>query len=109
MKKFIFSYDDDNHYKMFWFDGEYVGSLEDIGDLLTTIYGYGLEDDPYNPYDIAIVECNIDVDLNEKDFDVLHNYLCKPRAINLLCVSSEIIQSPFPNLQFYFLYLYLVQ
>lgn len=82
MKKFIFSYDDDNHYKMFWFDGEYIGSLEDISDLLITIYGYGLEDDPYNPYDIAIVECNIDVDLNEKDFDVLHNYLCKPRAID---------------------------
>ena len=83
MKKYLFSYDDDNHYQIFWLDGEYIGSLEDISDLLITMYGYGLEDDPYNPYEIAFVGCNICIlNLKEEDLDVLHNYLCKPRTID---------------------------
>lgn len=82
MNKYLFSYDDENHYKMFWFDGEYIGSTEEIMDLLTTMYGYGLEDDVYNPYEIKTIECNIDVDLSERDFEVLHNYLCFPRTID---------------------------
>lgn len=91
MKKFILCYDDENHYKNFWFDNEYVGSTEDIFDLMSTMYGYGLEDDVYNPYEIDYVNINIDVDVEtEEDFDTLHNYLCFPRQIDkqvweLLC------------------------
>lgn len=91
MKKFIICYNDENHYKNVWFDDEYVGSSEDLGDLLTAMYGYGLEDDCYNSYDIEYIEVNIDVDVEtEEDFNTLHNYLCYPRQIDkqvweLLC------------------------
>lgn len=91
MKKFIVCYNDENHYKNIWFDSEYVGSTEDLEDLLTRMYGYGLENSIDNSCKIEYIEINIDVDVEtEKDFDTLHNYLCFPRKIykavwELLC------------------------
>lgn len=90
MKKFILCYNDENHYKNFWLDNEFIGSTEDIGDLLMTMYGYGLEDDPYNAYDLDYIEIDLETAETEEDAEVLHNYLCFPRLIDkevweLLC------------------------
>lgn len=82
MKRFILCYDDENHYKNFWIDREFIGSTEDMETLLATIYGYGLEDNPHNAYDLFYIEINIGVDLDEEDFNTLHNYLAFPRLIN---------------------------
>ena len=83
MKKFIFSYNDDNHDPMFWFDKEYLGT--DTMDIAETMFGYGMSEGEWSTTDIATLELYIfdlaDFGLNDEEIDIIHEYLHKEKTI----------------------------
>lgn len=81
--KFLVSYNDDNHYTRFWFDGEFVGTSEDIMDLMSTMFFYGVEEGEYTNTNIKTIEISI-FDIPEKLVDQVHNFLSNKGNFNNL-------------------------
>lgn len=83
MDNCLISYNDDNHYTQFWFNGDYIGSTEDVLALLEDMYYLGIGAGAYQDVSFKIIEINIDnVKLKDKDFEILHNYLSTPKEID---------------------------
>ena len=75
MKKYLLSYNDDNHDNQYWFDGEYLGT--DVLEILKDMYYYGLEDsDPEQVIEIETIDIYI-FDLNDDVGEIVHNLLSK--------------------------------
>lgn len=80
-KKYLISYNDDNHYTKYWFDGEFVGTSEDIMELMQTMFCYGIEEGEYSNTILETLEISI-FDIPKKLVNQVHNYLSKERAFN---------------------------
>lgn len=80
-KKYLVSYNDDNHYTNYWFDGDFIGTSENIMDLMETMFGYGIDEGEYSNTIFETLEISI-FDIPEKLTDEVHNYLSKGRAFN---------------------------